>query len=215
VRASTCAIEWRKSKSHDHLLAQASALAYAPLPRVQRRRAGVSGLAIRIAHGPGSESPHHGGEQLLKTRKWLAPLAAIASMLCVALLSAPAHAANDFQYVNSVTQMCLQEDGTTSAVYDGGCGWNSSDYWYQNSDGNLVNAHSQRCLAVTGQDEGVYATSSCGNNHAEEWEMEDDGFEIVNEHTGWCLFQEPGPANAVGQQNCSDPGNEFWIQTNA
>ena len=63
-----------------------------------------------------------------KTRKWLAPLAVIASMLCVALLSAPAHAANDFQYANSVTQLCLQEDGTTSAVYDGSCSSNSSDY---------------------------------------------------------------------------------------
>lgn len=134
-------------------------------------------------------------------------------MLCVALLSAPAHAANDFQYANSVTQLCLQEDGTTSAVYDGGCSSNSSDYWTMNSNGNLVNAHSHYCLAVTGTDEGVYANSTCSANHAEAWELEDDGFEIVNEHTGWCLFQEPGSANAVGQHDCNDAGNELWIQT--
>jgi hypothetical protein len=152
---------------------------------------------------------------LPKTRKWLAPLAVIASMLCVALLSAPAQAQNDYQYVNTVTQLCLQEDGTTSAVYDGSCSSNSSDYWIQNSDGNLVNAHSHYCLAVTGQDEGVYVNSTCSANSAEVWEIEANGIEIVNGHTGWCLFQEPGAAHAVGQQNCGDSGDNFWIQTAA
>jgi hypothetical protein len=149
---------------------------------------------------------------LAKTWAWPVAGTAVAAVLCLAMNSAPAHAQTSFQYVNQGSQLCLQEYGKTSAVYDGSCSANSSDYWYQNSNHNLVNAHSGYCLAVTGQDEGVYANSTCGSNDAEGWEIE-DGIEIVNEHTGFCLFQEPGSANAVGQHNCSAGGNEFWLQS--
>jgi hypothetical protein len=98
-----------------------------------------------------------------------------------------------FQIENPSLGGCIQEDGTTDAVYTGGCSSNPSDYWRWTAAHMLLNEHSGLCITSTSGGPGVYM-ASCSNNSVQIWNYEPPvvpgGWPyLANNHTGEWLAE--------------------------
>lgn len=148
----------------------------------------------------------------------------VASLLGAATLSPSAHAASGYELFNEASRGCLQENGTTSAVYVGNCDSNqSSDLWILtpfSSGYELVNVHTlsnPMCVSVTGVDPGVYMNHcAAAGATAQEWyERPSSAFSgdvtLTNAHSGLCLWQTNILSSTVIQQGCSGNSlNDSW-----
>jgi hypothetical protein len=118
-----------------------------------------------------------------RMRGILAAAAAMATLMCIgsAIASQPAKAATqEYAVMSGDSLTCLQEDGTTSAVYLGNCTSNNSDIWTRSALAGYSwdNLHSGKCISVTGSDPGIYM-NTCGTDTttdtAQEWILSDCG----------------------------------------
>jgi hypothetical protein len=95
-----------------------------------------------------------------------------------------------FLLQNAYTNDCIQEDGTTGAVYGGSCPTgtinnstvNHSVVWYLSSASNfnIDNEHSGYCITADGTDSGLYMSGGSCTNDSQEW----NEFEWLNSTTG-------------------------------
>lgn len=170
---------------------------------------------------------------MYRTRR-IPPLAAYlsATLLGVALLATPGTptmaatsptatpaSTTMYQIVNERSDSCLQENGTTDAVYDGKCAANSSSYWkltpYPSGVPELVNVYSGKCVSVTGTDAGIYMNNCAQPNvTAQQWWLPADpppakGVDlsptelyIWNLHSQYCLWQGDPSVSTVNQARC-------------
>jgi hypothetical protein len=135
----------------------------------------------------------------------------------------PARAATYFQLENAQSLGCIQETGTQSGVWMGGCGSNHSDYWNQSPADSLelVNEHSGYCLIVTGQNPGVWLSGCTPGVTVMEWKITAyprgvlGGYKITNQHTGWCLTYEPSQPDVIDQARCDTSQSPYqtWYKT--
>jgi hypothetical protein len=96
-----------------------------------------------------------------------------------------------FQIKNYVTGDCIQEDGTTAAVYTGSCSTNNSDEWRWTAANMLLNEHSGLCITSTSDGPGEYM-DSCSNNSVQIWDQAPAGaygLYLVNNHTPGYLAE--------------------------
>jgi hypothetical protein len=122
------------------------------------------------------------------------PILAVALVCGIALSGGHAEAVTLYPISSAVTGYCIQEDGTTSAVYTSGCNLsNHSDLWALEDD-EIINDHSGLCLTVDGTNPGVYA-AECTGNHAQLWDLVNAQYpcgsacySFLNGHTGYALF---------------------------
>jgi hypothetical protein len=171
-----------------------------------------------------------------RTRRILAAAMSLLSAVGVAAIVRPAAAvaATPTQYVlmNLLNLQCLQENGTTSSVYLGGCTENHSAIWTRSALGGyaLKNLHSGLCLSVTGAQPGVYM-HACGTNTttstAQEWAFTDygpiggplnvgghdltgDGGTLTNRHSGLRLYWKGTSLSAVQQASSGADFADLW-----
>jgi hypothetical protein len=195
-----------------------------------------------LRHNGTTQSDAERGNQMYTTRR-IPPLAAYlaVSLLGVALLATPgtpAMAATSptatpatlpmYQIVNERSASCLQEDGTTDAVYDGLCAANSSGYWrltpYPSGVPELVNVYSGKCVSVTGTEAGIYMNNCAQPNvSAQQWwlnsnpppakgvDLSPTQLYIWNVHSQYCLWQGNPSVSTVNQARCaSQDERDFW-----
>jgi hypothetical protein len=128
------------------------------------------------------------------------------------LQAAPAQAQTAYyQYQSEAGNLCIVEDGSTSAVYLQACSSNHSDIWYAPSYDyeELENLHSGLCLAVSGRGENdIYADACQNGDTAEEWVL--GGSEMENLYSKLYLWQ----SNTNVQQRSGNVFNvhDLWFQ---
>ena len=144
-------------------------------------------------------------------------------LLAALFLKAPPAAAASINFgspfqIISITG-CLQENGTTDAVYFGGCSSNHSDYWTWKGSGTeqLVNYHSGLCLTASPDDTSVYM-QTCGTNHVQYWDAEletgygtygDYNIDNVHFHGNYGCLYASGDADYLADCARVDPGGEY------
>ena len=117
-----------------------------------------------------------------------------------------------FEIENSATSGCIQEDGTTSAVYVGGCSSsNSSDLWRWTAARMLLNEHSGLCITSTSDGPGEYM-DSCSNNSVQIWgwgavSPTGPGY-LTNNHTGGELAES---SDGSLTQVTGEQGDSEWV----
>jgi hypothetical protein len=115
---------------------------------------------------------------------------------------------------------CIQEFGTTEAVYMGSCGLNHSDFWRWTAAGMLLNEHSNLCITVGTGKPGVYM-AKCTNNHVQLWKtarhspcsMAGSCYTLTNVHTNqWLSEEHDKDLTQVSQNVVYLPGQDspYW-----